>query len=214
LAALSLGSSGEVEIVHGKDATSAAQIIGAHFEGKREVLNRLVESKKLEHASDETIIALCEGWWDSGELGRIFDHVKRSKRQLSLPAYFYLISRKSPANIVFQAIKDILDSDYSNRHFSLSIIAEPLIRRIRSDDELAELLMEELEKGDNPASKVTISRLLISARGLSEKLKCWCIEELKQQLDAGTYSEIGFDLLSGELTGVHIALLANLTESE
>ena len=56
------------------------------------------------------------------------------------------------------------------------------------------------------ASKASVPRVLAAARGLSPDLTAYCLREIEQQLRLES-PELGFDVMSAEIRGVHISLL-------
>jgi hypothetical protein len=61
------------------------------------------------------------------------------------------------------------------------------------------------EKVDE-TTKASVARVLAAARGLSPDLTAYCIREIEQQLKLES-PELGFDVISAEIRGVHVSLL-------
>lgn len=89
----------------------------------------------------------------------------------------------------------------------LPVITRPIIRRLRTDESLFNMLTERLQNNPTPSEKATIPRLIAAARGSSPELRTWCIEEANRQLSGTESPEIGFDLIVGDLSPIANSLL-------
>lgn len=83
----------------------------------------------------------------------------------------------------------------------------PALRRIGTDDELAEKMVEYLGAAPSPSAKATFPRLLSAARGISDELLSWCKAEANRQLTSD-FPEVGLvDLYEGTMRPVAHSLL-------
>ena len=89
----------------------------------------------------------------------------------------------------------------------LSLAVSPLVKRLKSDDELHGMTMQHLQNEPAPFEKVNLPRLISAARGVSDDLRSWSEDELQRQLDGTKIPEDGLDLHTGELRPVAHVLL-------
>ena len=66
--------------------------------------------------------------------------------------------------------------------------------------------MSALVAKPDETSKASVPRVLAAARGLSPDLTAYCVWEIEEQLKFES-PELGFDLISAEIRGVHVSLL-------
>ena len=191
----------------GEGAMVAAELLGTHFGGDVDILARIVLGRATEHVYDKVILALCEGWPESKELEHIFEVVSKQKRQLSLAAYVRLICRKSQSKVVFDGLAKILSSPNPVQLHNSRFVTRPVLRRLRTDDNLFAMLTDRLQNKPTSSEKATIPRLISAARGISNELRTWCIEEMNRQLSVTETPQIGVDLIAGELRPVLHSLL-------
>ena len=191
----------------GEEAVIAAELLGTHFGNDNDILSHIMSEGAKKHIYNKVILVLCEGWSESNEIEHIFEIVSKQKLQLSLTAYFRLICRKSQSKVVFDGLEKILSSPNPAQLHNSRFITRPVLRRLRTDDNLFAMLTDRLQNKPTSSEKATIPRLISAARGISNELRTWCIEEMNRQLSVTETPQIGVDLLVGERRPVLHSLL-------
>lgn len=191
----------------GEEAVIAAELLGMHFGNDNDVLLHIMSEGAKKHIYNKVILALCEGWPESNEIEHIFEVVSKQKLQLSLTAYFRLICQKSQSKVVFDGLEKILSSPNPAQLYNSRFVTRPILRRLRTDDNLFEMLIVCLQNKPTPSEKATIPRLISAARGIPNELRTWCNEEMNRQLDFSKIPQVGVDLIVGEVRPVVHSLL-------
>lgn len=197
------------------EARYATELLGKHFTGDDEVLKRLMklgiaqepdssDGKKV--IPEKLIIALCEGWVKSEEFNQMCDLLSQSKQGLTYSTYFQLGSRAIPTDEFLRSLLDFLKRVDRSERLRSQMIARPLIRRLRKDDELLELLVARLQSSPSLTEKASFPRLIAIAKGATE-VRQWCVEELERQTNGSVFPEVGLDLIEGRLRPVAHSLL-------
>jgi hypothetical protein len=191
----------------GEDAVVAAELLGSHFGNDSDVLAQIMSGRAKSRIYQKVILALCEGWPESKELDQIFERVREQKWLLNYKTYLNLVCLKATSRKIFNIlINELSNSEHSESRFLLFYL-RPFIRRLRTDDELLNMLTERLQKEPTKSEKATIPKLVSEARGISHELRTWCIEEANYQLSGKNPPEIGVDLVSHEIRPVIHSLL-------
>ncbi len=192
-----------------QDQHVAAELIGMNFNEDQEVLSHILSLRPLQPGyPDETLIlVLSEGWPGCTELNEIYNIVKANRLPLGYREYFQIICLKSESNIIFKALTDMISYPPKNPEWAMQPTYRPIMRRLRTDDELLSLIMTRLKGKPSPSEKATLSRLAGSARGVSPELQKWCIDEIESQLNQENPPETGIDIVSGEIRPVADSLL-------
>ena len=76
-----------------------------------------------------------------------------------------------------------------------------MIRRVQKDDTLFRFLLRHLNICSKPTEKISITKLIYRARGLTPELKEFVEKELVKQF-SGNGTEVGLDITSGEFLSV------------
>ena len=159
----------------------AAELLGEHFGGDQEVLLQLTSGWTVDSPRQGVILALCEGWTESHLLDELIEALKNQRLELTYATYFQLLSHKAEPEFIFHRLCDELSKPIPNK-WIFSDITRPILRRLRTDDQLAALLVERLYQDPTPSEKASFLRFISVARGLSTGLREWCIEEVDRQL--------------------------------
>jgi NACHT domain len=190
----------------------ATELLGENFGGDRNVLERIISNSKNDSLFPfGVILALAEGWHDSKEFNDLFNENFQSKfksffdknNNLHYSEYFALICRKGHSDWVFKAIIEIIDN--SNTHNYIRDRSF-IIRRLQTDEDLYEMLINYLDGNITNTEKSTIAKLIAKARGISPKLRQWCLNELQNQLQNNSNC-VGLDLFSRGLRPLTHSLL-------
>jgi hypothetical protein len=189
----------------------AAELLGEHFGGDQEVLLQLTSGWTVDFPRRGVILALCEGWPESHLLDEIIEAWQDQRLELSYVAFFQLLSRKAQPEFIFHRLCEELSKRIPNK-WVFGDITRPLLRRLRTDDQFAALLVERLQQDPTPSEKATFLRFISVVRGLSTVLREWCIEEVDRQLSETQSPEVGIDAISGEFRPVIHSLLDALSQ--
>ncbi|MEI6152621.1 MAG: NACHT domain-containing protein [Deltaproteobacteria bacterium] len=182
----------------------ASELLGVNFAGDNDILTLIVKDAKEYPYYGGIIIALCEGWPDSDALEQIYkwacQHTSWSPHYY---VYFQLICQKSHSNVIIKALKRILSETIIRKRN----IIRPIVRRLKADDVLTDLLIEILQNKPTPSEKSTIPKLISTSRGVSPELREWITEEVQNQLSGTEPHEVGVDLFVGEMRPVIHSLM-------
>jgi len=107
-----------------------------------------------------------------------------------------MISHKSPPEVIVQAIEWILSEFEYSGQYSFRFVVRPLVRRLSRDDTLVQLLAERLGPAAPESEKATIPRLITEAKGLTEELRSWALNELISQNTRPIGVGLGVDLVA------------------
>jgi len=191
----------------------AAELLGTQFGGDENVLERIASANVDELAYDSgVIIALCEGWAESEILEQILLRIREQERRVPYPVFFQLASRKSPSQFLFDAIIEQLPL-YERFRWEVPYMIRPIVRRLRVDSDLLNMLIERLQNEPSSSAKATVPQLISQAQGLSPELRDWCSDEIDRQLGGTMSPEVGFDWIAGDLRPVAHSLLDVLSQS-
>jgi len=184
------------------DMYVAAELLGENFAGDKDVLGLITKDRKNSIYDEGTIFALCEGWPDSDELEQIYQRAREGIRTFHYDTLFQLICRKSSNDAIIDALKTFISK---NGIPKLNI--RPIIRRLKADDNLTDLLFNILQNNPTPSEKSSFPKLISNARGISAELREWLIKEAERQLSGVETHEIGMDLFTGEVRSVVHSLM-------
>lgn len=194
----------------------AAELLGTRYSGDQKVLKlvagQLMEGQDVPVVREAPLVALCEGWPESEELKEAFRVVHDHQQGLSYPAYFQLVSRKYDSKDLLEDISSMLLTESELEHRSKNSprrVVRPILRRLRTDEELGALMQERLHDCATSSEKATLPRLIASAQGISDGLRSWCAAEISAQTRSVS-PEVGFDLSAGMLRPVKHSLLSVL----
>jgi energy-coupling factor transporter ATP-binding protein EcfA2 len=187
----------EKRLVIGFEAIDAAEIIGSQFSQDEEVYRRIAADCTGPWFPYIPIMALCEGWPESPELEHAYRPEILNERHnvMTLASTVRLACLKAETDEIEKMIGGLVMNSRSKR--VIDAIVPPILKRLRSDDDLASRLAARLYNTPSSSEKATIPRLLALSRGMSSKLKNWILAEIDRQVGTEGLSEIGFDLVSG-----------------
>lgn len=197
------------------EARYATELLGKHFTGDDEILKRLMkldiaqepdssDAKKI--IPEKLIVALCEGWVESEEFKQMCDLLSESQQGLNYSTYFQLGSRAIPTDEFLKSLLDFLKRVDRSELLRSQMIARPLIRRLRKDDELLDLLVARLQSAPSLTEKASFPRLIALAKGATE-VREWCAKELERQTNGSVFPEFGLDLIEGRFRPIAHSLL-------
>jgi hypothetical protein len=159
---------------------------------------------------EKLILALCEGWVESEEFKRVCDSLKQSRQPLTWSTFFHLSSRVTQTEKLLENFIDYFPRVERSEHLRYQVVARPLARRLKKDNELLRLLVARLQATPTLSEKTSVPKLIAIAKGSAE-VRQWCIEELEKQTNGSTFPEVGVDLVKRELQPVAHSLLELLT---
>ncbi len=183
-------------------ALVAAEILGAQFTGDPAVLTRLLEDELEGHVYEGQLISLCEGWPESDALERLFRHIYDQERRMSHALHVQLLSRKGTVGEIMHLFDRLGHPSLRTLHQRSATIPQPLVRRLREDNELLATLWERLRNRPTVAEKITFPYLISAAHGLSPELHAWCLQEIEQQAAMAGPPQIGLNLVTGGILSV------------
>lgn len=184
-----------------RDEVTASNIVRSHFGNDEMYLNKIdVDGNK--HKYDELVLLLSEGWPNSTQLDQLFDDLETSGRRCQISTIIrYYSAKADPVRMYKEIIKELRSFLRESSSVVSEAVSSPLIRRIRKDDRLLELLLLHLRSCSKPTEKICIAKLIYRARGLTPELKKIVEKELEKQL-SGNGTEFGLDITSGECLSV------------
>jgi len=195
------------------ESVSAAEMLGEHFEGDSDVYAQL-ETKTMTNpwfVPTTALIALCEGWPNSEAVQKAFDQFEAGGRADITIETWALLCTKCSSEVVLGSLLDLLKCYSDPNPWWDPHWARPVIRRLRTDLDLFRQLESRIRGSLTPSEKITIPKLLASARGTSSELTAWVTSEIERQLDSASSPEVGADLVVGEFRPVVDSLLELLS---
>ena len=185
----------------------AAEILGEQFSSDHEVRVRIDAECQGSWGTAPAILALCEVWPESPTLALAYDPQILQGRHdaFTFAAALRLACVRGSTAEVDGIIENLLTSFRGVR--TADLIAPPIVRRLRYDDELFTNLKARLFADPSPSQKASFPRLLSAARGISPELREWGLAEIARQVGTDGLSEIGFDLVSGTYRAVWHSLM-------
>ena len=126
---------------------------------------------------------------------------------LSFVSSYYLPAAKCDSVTVFNRINELLATIKALDQWRTKLIFNPLVKRLKSDEVLQEMMKQKLKDRLNPSEKISIPTLITQAQGLSKAIKSWCIDEINEQTKSGRIPEVGLDISIGEYRSVALSLL-------
>jgi hypothetical protein len=212
LKALQIGN--DAVDITGPVAVIASELLGANFRGNTEILARLLAGRAAENVYEKTVLCLCEGWEQTEALDRIYQFVVENKWGLRYATFHRLLCRKGDSGRISNEIRTLVNRVDIPPGVSGSMVVRPFVRRITSDGSLVDLLHHILHGAPTSSERASIPRLLAMGRGLEDRLRSWCIDELvNQRRNEGGFPELGFDVIAGRVRDVSQSLLDILEPS-
>ncbi len=158
------------------------------------------------------LIALCKGWPESEVIELIVQRLRsmRTKIGLELPVW-HVICSKGSTESVKQNFDAILENYSEPNQFWDSQMARPLIRRLGKDDNLASIFEKQLQGSPTVVEKLSFSKLLAAARGVSATVRTWAVNEIDFQASNPSGPQIGIDYSTGKFEPVAHGLLEVLS---
>jgi hypothetical protein len=208
LAAVQLAESFNLD--YWDEAVVATEILGDQFNGRGDLLTQLLEGHSMDMLPGALIVTACEMATDDDTIHSMQMALAARQRRLSYTAAFHLLGRIGEQEDVVLAL---------HRYFrdgrpwlcQIGPVARPIIRRLRRDEDLADSLMEKLQNSPNASEKASLPRLLAVGRGLTPRLREWCMAELERQLGSQAVAEVGVDVVSRQVQPVAWSLLSLVT---
>jgi hypothetical protein len=202
-----LGIGEGTRLVKDREAIAAAEIVGAQFSRDEEVRDRIVADCTGRWFPTTAIMALCEGWPESPVLDRAYDpSILEDRHTLLTFAGALRLAGLKAARVDFErVINRLLANPRGARN--TDVIVPPIVRRLRSDDELFTRLTERLFADPSPSEQASFPRLLALSRGLSPELRGWALGQIDRQVGGRGPVEIGLDLAAGTHRAVWHSLM-------
>jgi hypothetical protein len=174
-------------------ALTAGEVLGRNFPGDEALEDQLVAAVNANVLDSGSIMALCEGW-------------PTSERFLALRSRFDPRNYHVPVNLRLTTILSASDRfvaalDWASDHLqgdlweSLSHWVQPVIRRIKEDDDTYRRMRGILFAQPSPGVKASFPRLLARARTLEDDLRDWCRAQCSEDV---LVVEVGMDLIAGQ----------------
>jgi len=159
------------------------------------------------------IVGLALAWKGSpiltSELASLRDPDKG--RRYVWPDAAYLISTSGSRDEFCSFLSHLLENSSGEIWDFLPFCIEPIVARIRTEDELAANLVARLKTTESTSEKASVPRLLALANQMSDELQVWCEKSFARQSDHTTLTEFGLDVVAGEIRPVAYALLDALS---
>lgn len=185
----------------------AAQLLGKHFGGNSQVLERLTTANSHIPPQEDILIALVEGWPESLIVRESFNWYVAHQESASYSLFFRLSSLFSKPEKIIKSLEGLFNHWMMDSAVAFESIVPPLVRRLRQDSTFATALASQMISERNPSMLASVPRLLASAGVLSDEVREWCTEEIKRLSKEETVASVGIDLLAGRVRPVLHSLL-------
>lgn len=194
------------------DATrAAAELLGENFGGdenvRRELLAGVPENGII---TKKMAIALTEGWPGDEALLRFGQIMKRAGfRGMNYFEYYSVVIALADQKEL-RLFYDTLFAVNADEEVHLrSLAVRPLLRRLTRDDEASKNAEDFLRSTGLVNARVSLPRLLSSARGLHGELRTWIRERLSESMRPENLT-FGEDLIAGAIRALPHSLLDTL----
>ena len=191
--------------------STAGEILGRNFADDDTILEQLAGRLNRKLEDEGAIAALCEGWPTSETLRRIADRLDAESSHLFTPVALKLVFTISPPIRVASVTSDVAERFFGDLWEAPSYWVPNLVRRLQADDDVFNFLSGRLAENPSPGEKASLPRLLTRARGLSDDIRVWCIDEITRGERDDAIAEVGMDLVAGEYRVVRQSLMDVLT---
>ncbi len=173
---LALRSNRETPHYSSDEALFAVELLGKHFGGDADVLKEIMTlNASVRSASnigddkqlipENFILALCEGWPGSEEMRDVNEMLYESQQRLTYRTCFQLASRWYSPKEIFQYLRAYLRLSKRSELLRFQTIARFVVRRLKKDEELSDLLLQRLRSTPSALEKTAFPRLLALAGG-------------------------------------------------
>lgn len=187
-------------------ALQAAAILAEQFANDPETLQLLVSGGVSLH-DEATVIALCAGWPQCGEIDRLYDQCLAPNRPpMPYRAFINVSLARVPSEQLTSAYFNLLRTIPQHLY---SDLAAGMRSRLRWDTSARESLIEQTRTHGNPNHRhlaANVPGLLRSAHALDEAFAAWCIDALSVER-YGDGKEMALEIQSAEVTPVAVCLL-------
>lgn len=198
--------------VVGMSATVAAEILGEHFHGDEDILQRLLATRQGRVYDPAVTVGLCIGWPESPALQEVCEWLNQNQdHQLELVSGAYLYARREGVEQVQAFLLGEINHPDPSNGVRLHYVLRPMAYRIRADEELLEILLQHLRKGATASEKTFLTRLIAAGRGIGPNFRVWCASEVEAQYSRDSAPECGWDPTDTEYRPVAHVLLDALT---
>ncbi len=198
----------------------AAEILSENFAGDPNVYSRLLQALPIGRngtwlsVRPQLAVALCLGWPDSEIIDELYrQELERRGATGDHQAFFEVRFSRYPTVEFPNSIRMHLAARgiHTNPYFARSF-TNAAVRRLRKDSQTAEALLRTLREKLEPTEMASIPRILSVAKGISPELTTYCLREIEEQLCLKS-PDLGFDVMSTDIRGVHLSLLDALNGS-
>lgn len=185
----------------------AAQLLGKHFGGNAQMLERLATMIGHMPPQEDILMALIEGWPESLIVRESFDWYVAHQASASYSLFFRLSGLFSTPEKLIKAIESLFKHWMMNPAVGFESIAPPLLRRLRQDSTFATALASWMISERKPSMVASVPRLLAGAGVLSDEVRDWCVAEIERLSEDGKTAPVGIDLLAGRVRPILHSLL-------
>jgi hypothetical protein len=183
---------------------TAAFLLGRDFGGEDAVLSAILQGRPFPDPSD-ALWAACEGWPEADIVVRAYDHLKaRSHGQaivnIATIVDMHVLCCRGTSEEVVGGVSAFVSRLDDELKYHYSAFLRPLLKRVRTDLKLLELLHERLIAPRNPSEACSIPSILNRAIGLDSDLRDWALKTVENAARTGKSSlcsAVGFDLSVG-----------------
>jgi hypothetical protein len=182
----------------------AAYLLGRDFAGDETVLTAVLAANKIPHsATDNVLWACCEGWPAADVVDSAFQRLKTDSSQDGIISVgsvvdMHLLCVKGTAEEVLNGVMRFVSYRHTELTYHAASYLRPLVRRVRRDEFLQELLIQRLSSTGSASEACSTAAILFRAVGLGSELVRWCLDDaIVRSEGSSLYSPVGFDLASG-----------------
>lgn len=186
---------------------AVSEILGRNFGGNEEVLHKIINQPPNYFKQEKIVLALGEGWPQNKLLDEYFEDVTKNNRKLPYYNLFQIICQKGDTEFTYNSIGRFFNETQKYHLMNLSnAMKKFVIKRLQSDDDLYEMLVDDLDKQISISQKVSTLKLLSLSKGLSDEIRDLCMNDLDRQLDT-KFPQVAIDVVYGEIRPVAYSML-------
>jgi len=201
-----------INYIFKEEVLTSIEILGSDYSGNAEALSRLLGNNReqdLAYVSEVDFPALCELDHDGTTVAKAAEALRGRKRRMFFTTQIHLDCRVRSADRIMKRTRRYLRlADFLSP--PIEPIARPIINRLRQDQALVDLMWGRLTSQSATISeKMSFSRMLAAARGLTTELRAWCEDEL-ERYSSTTFVPVGIDVLARTTRPITWSLLEML----
>ncbi len=204
--------SGPVYFETPQSIATSLDLIEEHFANDPDILQELDQKYRPFSNRFDMLAVLVAGWPQSSQTQRIIQETQDQSKPFIV--YARTTAKLGESKKIEEWLSQELNAPSDFHSFHWQVCAEQIVKRLRTDQELARLFEERIFSTPSGLVKTSYPKLLSTAGQLTSSLRAWCTEELERQVNSPGVQEFGVDITRGEIVSVARAQLEILWHAQ